>query len=138
MRQYRFDAKPPEFLLTHPVTESRIADTRNRAEQSKPGGKEDSLRYQLIRARVQLQYEDTSGLAAKRFQAQLDENPKNDVARYGLAIAQIKGSQFKQARENLTSYWPRHRTTLPITWHRSSWRSTTIICRMPSNVLIGC
>ena len=101
MRQYRFDAKPPEFLLTHPVTESRIADTRNRAEQAKAGGKEDSLRYQLIRARVQLQYEDTSGLAAKRFQAQLDENPKNDVARYGLAIAQIKASQFKQARESL-------------------------------------
>ena len=41
MRQYRFDAKPPEFLLTHPVTESRIADTRNRAEQAKPGGIED-------------------------------------------------------------------------------------------------
>ena len=101
MRQYRFDAKPPEFLLTHPVTESRIADTRNRAEQSKQGGKEDSLRYQLIRARVQLKYEDTPGLAAKRFQAQLDENPKNDVARYGLAIAQIKGSQLKEARENL-------------------------------------
>lgn len=101
MRQYRFDSKPPEFLLTHPVTESRIADTRNRAEQFKPGGKEDSQTYQLIRARVQLFYEDSPGLAAKRFRAQLDENPKNDVARYGLAIAQIKGSQFNDARENL-------------------------------------
>ncbi|MGE8096834.1 M48 family metalloprotease [Pseudomonas fluorescens] len=101
MRQYRFNAKPPEFLLTHPVTESRIADTRNRAEQFKPGGKEDSLTYQLIRARVQLFYEDSPGLAAKRFRAQLDENPKSDVARYGLAIAQIKGSLFNEARENL-------------------------------------
>ena len=94
MRQYRFDAKPPEFLLTHPVTESRIADTRNRAEQARQGGTEDSLRYQLIRARVQLTYEESPGLAAKRFRAQLDENPKNDIARYGLAIAQIKGSQW--------------------------------------------
>ena len=101
MRQYRFDAKPPEFLLTHPVTESRIADTRNRAEQAKVGGTEDSLRYQLIRARVQLYYEDTPGLAAKRFRAQLDENPKSDVARYGLAIAQIKGTQLNEARETL-------------------------------------
>ncbi|MCU1750614.1 M48 family metalloprotease [Pseudomonas sp. 6D_7.1_Bac1] len=101
MRQYRFDSKPPEFLLTHPVTESRIADTRNRAEQFKPGGKEDSLTYQLIRARVQLFYEDSPGLAAKRFRIQLDENPKNDIARYGLAIAQIKGSLFNDARENL-------------------------------------
>ena len=101
MRQYRFDGRPPEFLLTHPVTESRIADTRNRAEQAKLGGTEDSLRYQLIRARVQLNYEETPGLAAKRFRVLLDENPKNDVARYGLAIAQIKGSQFNEARENL-------------------------------------
>jgi predicted Zn-dependent protease len=40
-------------------------------------------------------------MGAKRFRAQLDENPKNDIARYGLAIAQIKGSQFNEARENL-------------------------------------
>lgn len=101
MRQYRYDAKPPEFLLTHPVTESRIADTRNRAEQAPKGGVEDSLRYQLIRARVALTYEGTPGLAAKRFRAQLDENPKLDAARYGLALAQIKGGQLNEARENL-------------------------------------
>ena len=101
MRQYRFDAKPPEFLLDHPVTESRIADTRNRAEQEKPGGKEDSLQYQLMRARVALYYEESTGLAAKRFRALLNENPKSDYARYGLAIAQIKGSQINDARETL-------------------------------------
>jgi beta-barrel assembly-enhancing protease len=101
MRQYRFDAKPPEFLLTHPVTESRIADTRNRAEQEKIGGKEDSLRYELMRARVALFYEETPGIAAKRFRAQLDENPKSEAARYGLAIAQIKAGQLNEARENL-------------------------------------
>ncbi|MBR7204650.1 hypothetical protein KB219_22000, partial [Pseudomonas aeruginosa] len=39
---------------SHPVTESRIADTRNRAEQYPQGGKEDSLRYQQMRARTQL------------------------------------------------------------------------------------
>ncbi|WP_263141127.1 M48 family metalloprotease [Pseudomonas sp. RIT-PI-AD] len=101
MRQYRYDAKPPEFLLTHPVTESRIADTRNRAEQQKPGGKEDSLRYQLMRARVQLFYEETPGIAAKRFRAMLDENPKLDAARYGLALAKIKAGQLNEAREAL-------------------------------------
>ena len=46
-------------------------------------------------------YEETPGLGAKRFRAQLDENPKSDVARYGLAIAQIKGGQLNEARENL-------------------------------------
>ncbi|MGH8483850.1 MAG: M48 family metalloprotease, partial [Pseudomonas sp.] len=101
MRQYRYDAKPPEFLLTHPVTESRIADTRNRAEQAPKGGTEDSARYQLIRARVALIYEGTPGLAAKRFRAQLDEDPKLDSARYGLALALIKGGRLNEARDAL-------------------------------------
>lgn len=101
MRQYRYDRLPPEFLLTHPVSESRIADTRNRAEQYQGGGTSDSLRYQLMRARVQVIYEETPGLAAKRFRAMLTETPKLDAARYGLAIAQIKRSQHQQARETL-------------------------------------
>ncbi|MNE27805.1 TPR repeat-containing protein YfgC precursor [compost metagenome] len=46
-------------------------------------------------------YEGTPGLAAKRFQAQLDENPQQDAARYGLALAQIKGGRLNEARENL-------------------------------------
>src|SRR5690554_4463466 len=69
MRQYRYDQKPPEFLLTHPVSESRIADTRNRADQYPEGGVQDSLRYQLMRARIQLKFESTPGLSAKRFRA---------------------------------------------------------------------
>ncbi|MBZ5756979.1 M48 family metalloprotease [Pseudomonas sp. S5(2021)] len=103
MRQYRYDQKPPEFLLTHPVTESRIADTRNRAEQYANGGRQDSLRYQLIRARTQLQFETTPGVSAKRFRAMLADNPKLDAARYGLALAQIKAGQLDEARQNLAS-----------------------------------
>ncbi len=101
MRQYRYDRMPPEFLLTHPVSESRIADTRNRAEQYTAKGTLDSVRYQLMRARVQLVYEETPGLAAKRFRNMLDENPQMEAARYGLAIAQIKSGQHKDARETL-------------------------------------
>lgn len=101
MRQYRYDRKPPEFLLTHPVSESRIADTRNRAEQYASKGITDSVRYQLMRARVQLIYEETPGVAAKRFRNMLDENPQMEAARYGLVLAQIKGGQLKQARETL-------------------------------------
>ncbi|KAB0705703.1 tetratricopeptide repeat protein, partial [Pseudomonas aeruginosa] len=100
-RQYRYDGKPPEFLLTHPVTESRIADTRNRAEQYPQGGKEDSLRYQQMRARTQLLFEETPGMAGKRFRAMLNDNPKLDAARYGLAISQTRIGQLNDARDNL-------------------------------------
>jgi predicted Zn-dependent protease len=101
MRQYRYDAKPPEFLLTHPVSESRIADTRNRAEQSANDGKQDSLPYQLMRARAQLQFETTAGLSTKRFRAQLEENPQMDAARYGLALSLSRTGQLDEARQTL-------------------------------------
>ncbi|MHB0852719.1 M48 family metalloprotease [Stutzerimonas nitrititolerans] len=101
MRQYRYDQKPPEFLLTHPVSESRIADTRNRAEQYPDGGVQDSLRYQLMRARIQLKFESTPGLSAKRFRAMLSDDPGLDAARYGLALAQIASGQLEDAASNL-------------------------------------
>ncbi|MEW6176116.1 M48 family metalloprotease [Stutzerimonas frequens] len=101
MRQYRYDQKPPEFLLTHPVSESRIADTTNRAEQYAQGGTQDSLRYQLMRARTQLKFESTPGVGAKRFRAMLDENPEMDAARYGLALAQMKAGQLADAANSL-------------------------------------
>lgn len=100
MRQYRYSRVPPEFLLTHPLSESRVADTRNRAAQLS-GGNTDSLRYQLMRARVQLVYESSPGLAAKRFRALLDENPQLDAARYGLALAYIKSGQLQNAATSL-------------------------------------
>lgn len=101
MRQYRYDQKPPEFLLTHPVTESRIADTNNRAEQFPEGGVKDSLRYQLMRARVDLKFESTPGVSAKRFRAMLAEDQQLDAARYGLALAQIKAGQLSEAGKEL-------------------------------------
>ena len=103
MRQYRYDQKPPEFLLTHPVTESRIADTKNRAEQYPDTGVEDSLRYQLLRARVELKFESTPGVSAKRFRAMLADDPTLDAARYGLALAQMKSGQLQEAATNLES-----------------------------------
>lgn len=100
-KQYQYGGRPPEFLLTHPVTESRIADTRNRAEQAKPGGKEDSQVYQYMRARAQLIYEDSPGMATKRFRARLDENPNDNGARYGLALSLTKAGQLNEARDTL-------------------------------------
>lgn len=94
----RFSRKPPEFLLTHPVTQSRIADSRNRAEQLKNGGQSDSPEYQMMRARVQLHYEQSPGLAAQRFRILLDEHEGDHAAaRYGLVLALIRGGQHAEA-----------------------------------------
>ncbi|UJJ32282.1 M48 family metalloprotease [Halopseudomonas maritima] len=110
----RYDTTPPEFLLTHPVSQSRMADTRNRAEQLPSGGENDSLDYQLMRARVQLKYEQSPGLSAKRFRAQLDDHDGNhDAARYGLALALSRGGQHAEASETMAPLLEQQPNSLP-------------------------
>ena len=98
--------KPPEFLLTHPVTESRIADALNRAAQLPSGGIVNSLRYQMIRTRVQVISIDDNNVAYQRFQDALDASEHNDsystdANRYGLALSALRSDRFEPARQQL-------------------------------------
>ncbi|MDN3557376.1 M48 family metalloprotease [Halomonas maura] len=50
---------PPEFLLTHPVTEARISDAQARADQLGAGApRNEDIEYHLIRARALLAIHD--------------------------------------------------------------------------------
>lgn len=101
-KQYRFDGSAPEFLLTHPVTESRIADTRNRAEQllgNNPAqaGALDSLSYQLLRTRVVLHFNQSPTQALKSFEAELRNNPQHIAASYGKALSLSRLGRHSEA-----------------------------------------
>ncbi|MFB0962767.1 MAG: tetratricopeptide repeat protein, partial [Pseudomonas sp.] len=61
----------------------------------------DSVYYQLIRARLQLTFEDTPGLALKRFRNQLADDSQSEPARYGLVLALIRANQLEEARSQL-------------------------------------
>lgn len=114
-RLSRFSRTPPEFLLTHPVNQSRIADSRNRASQLNGNGQRDSLYYQMMRARVQLFYEDSPGLAAQRFRALLDEHVgDHTAARYGLVLALIRSGQPDAAAEQLETLLTEHPDNLAV------------------------
>ncbi len=95
--------RPPEFLLSHPVTEKRIADTRNRAEQySLPHTNSDDRQYQLMRARARLSLAENPSVAARNFQSELSgQNTHPDANRYGLALAQLALRQFDDALKTL-------------------------------------
>ncbi len=75
----RFSGDPPEFLLTHPVTESRIADSRSRA-RSLPTPQYSNERNAL-------------GLQA---------------ARYGLALSYLRADHYDQAREIMQALAEEH------------------------------
>jgi predicted Zn-dependent protease len=54
------DGNIPEFILTHPVTSSRIADSKGRAEQYKRVQRlpEQSINYELVKTRIYLLSKD--------------------------------------------------------------------------------
>jgi predicted Zn-dependent protease len=94
--------RPPEFLLSHPVTEKRIADSRNRAEQYPLRQYHDNPEYQLMRARARLSLAENASVAARMFQNELaGTNTQPDASRYGLALAQIDQRQFDVAEKTL-------------------------------------
>lgn len=104
-RQSRQVGAIPEFVLTHPLTQSRISDTFNRANQYPLQRGEDSLDYQLARLRMLVKFMDDTGRASAHFRQQLKDetslNDRNRINRLGLTLALLRERQFVPAREVL-------------------------------------
>ncbi|MFP6838865.1 MAG: M48 family metalloprotease [Pseudohongiellaceae bacterium] len=96
----RFGRRPPEFLLSHPVTESRIADARGRAIRYPSRSYSQNLEYQIIRARVVGHYAtDKQSMVAnseRALQISHDEFSR-DASRYGLAVSYFENKQYGKA-----------------------------------------
>jgi predicted Zn-dependent protease len=93
----------PEFLLTHPVTVSRISDTRGRAEQYTYKQYPDSFAYQLTRAKLRVATMRSPGDAVNYFKsvAGIGTPQQQDVSRYGLALAQVGDNQIETGKASL-------------------------------------
>lgn len=96
-RAYRFTTKPPEFLLTHPLTETRIADARTQAQQYPKHDYPNSPDYQLARTRAIVYYTDSPEAAVQRFEKQVRENPESKAAQYGLALSLSQAKRHEEA-----------------------------------------
>jgi len=96
--------RPPEFLLTHPVTESRISDARNRSRQYPRKMYTDNPNFQLMRARVEISFIDSSKDAVKHFRAKLEKPSRYpDADQYGLILALTANSEFEEAQQRLNT-----------------------------------
>lgn len=93
----------PEFLRTHPVTRSRIADSYNQTQQYARDHYPTSLDYQLMRNRVIVMSEDSPSQAAKRMEAGLDQPDlaKQAGSRYGLVLALTEKRETDEALRHL-------------------------------------
>lgn len=95
--------RPPEFLLSHPVTESRISDARNRSRKYPKQLYEDSLRFHLMQSRVALHFSGNSKDAVAQFRSNLNAGSAHaDADQYGLVLALTAAGDFAEAQNQLT------------------------------------
>lgn len=98
---------PPEFLLTHPVTQSRISDAQSRVEQMNAETSRDgSLAYQLIRARALLAIHHRDPRQAVTRQTR--GNAPEDARRYLQALIAAEQGNTPQALKTLDSLSDQH------------------------------
>jgi len=100
----------PEFLRTHPVTQSRIADSRNRAEQYPAKQYRSSLEYYLVRARIKLLSYRRSSDALKFFAGALKKGQylNRTAAQYGYALALAATGQNQKAQSDMDALLAKH------------------------------
>lgn len=100
MRQNRLQGnRVPEYLSTHPLTQNRVSDTRNRAEQYPRRDVADAQEYHLVRARLQVRYAKSPQVAVETFRGYLErpDTEKPDAVRYGLAVAFLSSGNYNDA-----------------------------------------
>ncbi|WP_192035305.1 M48 family metalloprotease [Halomonas sp. YLGW01] len=99
---------PPEFLLTHPVTESRISDAQARAAGLGAGELRDpGPLYDMVRARALLTIHRDAPPQAASLLAQGDAAPAAE--RYLAALIRARGGDLAGALatlDTLTREWP--------------------------------
>ena len=88
---------PPEFLLTHPLSSSRISDAFNAAENlPKDGTKKDSLEFSLMKARLEIYYENIPSNSLRKFKERVEESA-SDANVYGLSLAYHKTNDNEES-----------------------------------------
>jgi len=108
------DERAPEFLMTHPVTSSRIAEARDRARSYPQVRSDDSISYGIAKIRIIVDRFETSKEAVAYFEKRPYQN-QNDLERYGRLLAYLRDRSYLKALdivENLV-----HRNPDVIAYH---------------------
>lgn len=104
LKASRYSRRPPEFLLTHPLTESRVSDAQLRAQQYKKKYHAQSREFYFAKMRARLIHENNHQVAVRQLQNELKGNKyAPEVSQYGLALALTRAGQLDKAEETLAT-----------------------------------
>ncbi|MCP3705361.1 MAG: M48 family metallopeptidase [Alteromonas sp.] len=99
--EYRMVSRPPARLLTHPLTETRIADARNRAGDYPRRYLPINKQFELAKARIKARYSFKADYAVEYFEAAAaqDVQRSKEASLYGLALAYMRAEKIEQAKD---------------------------------------
>jgi predicted Zn-dependent protease len=93
---------PPEFLLTHPVTSSRVSDAFNAADQIDfTGGKKNTINFEFIKGRLKVKYNSLSPQAAVRYFEKVYIDTSTNENKYAFIKALQSNGHTEKALEKL-------------------------------------
>lgn len=129
----QYYAKVPEFMSTHPVTESRLSDTRSRAvNRARSGLANDSLQFQLMKAKLRVLLDgDKNDFEQTLQHEQQAANELEKVAlKYALAQLYLKQGDYKSSLEKITQLRKQHPDQISIMlleaeYYLQRYRNTT-------------
>lgn len=100
----------PEFLLTHPVTESRIADASNRAKQYPSTKPRQTIAYEMVKARVLVEQSSDKSQLSKELKKQIEEGrtQNRQSTRFAYALALHASAENRQAITELEQLHGEH------------------------------
>lgn len=98
-----YTGNAPEFLRTHPLTTSRIADSKSRAARYPAVHYVNTPSFEMVRAKLEVNSFKNSKDAVKTYSERLTRATENqkDSLRYGYVIALTRDGAYAQAREQL-------------------------------------
>lgn len=96
-------AGPPEYLRTHPLTVSRVAEARDRATQYAKRERDRDDQFDFVQARLRVLMAEHADKAIEYFeQRQRDQIGSESANRYGLALALIDARRTQRAVEHVS------------------------------------
>ena len=114
--RYSTGNRIPEFLRTHPVTKSRIADSYNQTRNYPKKVFPLELDYQMMRVRARVITSQTMPAEIEQLRASLDTD--NELMRtayeYGLVLALTKELAFDESRTLIRQLRDKHPLNIPL------------------------
>lgn len=103
--KYRYTSKPPAMLLTHPIPESRITDSRNRAQSYSVRRVAPSLDFHLAKARINARYTGDPRNNILVFEDDLKKKRYafEEAVLYAIAISHFELREYEKAESILRS-----------------------------------